>query len=163
MSIEDINFLVRHSKDEYTNEIPTNAPRLLKNLKKKKEEQVLVFHGFELRSKFPDNVVMLDDHSIFVCKKFEQRSEFDYSVQGQKFLFKRPAYTDSSEIGAYEVSGLQSELTEFGAHQILNKCFIAPINIQDASVIGKKLGPEDWNDWFVIPLVEWFKMNGVSY
>jgi len=100
------------------------------NSKVREYKKVILPH-FSIRTKHPNNTVILNDETIFVIEKIIQIGNADGYIKGRKFakidnLFLKPMPSKSMDI--YSVSSLKSTLEMRNITDIANKCIRTKID-----------------------------------
>lgn len=110
----------------------------------------LIFPNYELLNKEPNNICLMHDRSVVVCKDFEF-SDGSYQLIGCKFNVLRPAFDFPFASVSYDMflgSEVSSSVLRFSASHVKAKVYALPRNPK--CVIHNFDDPNQY--WYLFPL-----------
>lgn len=163
----DIEYLLQNSYDRWTNEIPPNTPKALRKMRGRKQDSMLEleFEGFKVRNKFPQNILLMQDGSIVLCKSFHQRRSEDtyqreFDIHGHRMLNVSSVYDNedgkSEDVGFFSVKNVSRVRETWDGRDVKTKCVMFPDDLpanDKSPLLLKPVTPYQWGKWFVSSMV----------
>jgi hypothetical protein len=166
---QDLEYLLKNALPS-TEEVPFNTPKKHHQKSKACRIEHVEFEKFQVRLKFPQNIVRLRDGSVLFCDEFESDSSgTNIALIGRLVKSKGcEVFPGSLAVGCTLMKSedgdssccLSGEKTTIPACQVASKCSMFPAISSDFVISEdllknpeKVLHPQSFGDWIVVDML----------